>query len=1141
MSTTLVPVEVGIVDVKPGFLMLNTSESAAAVLSPGFLNSVVAQTATPISRGDFVLANYDGSTAQSLFTVEINNDGLITLDPIAGNGAGAGGVDDAVNLGTGEGLFTVRTAGDLNFKSLKAGTNVTLTPSADEIEINAVIANSVEDGVNLGAGSNVFAGKVGQDLTFRTLVPGVGVDFDEGFQTLTINAPGGGGGGGYVYDNTYFVASNGSDTNTGKSMEDPLLTFQAAITKAEAVAPGIGQRHVIVCNDCGTYTNSFAITLSGIDIFAPNASISSCAFYVSASANALINGPWGNRFTFNSFDNVTFEDTSTQNGTQIYDSIDLTLKYAYASIFLIGSRSAQYNIDYYNDLNCTFGRAYFNALSIYGFNITSTGLSGGYLSQVELAISQWFNVYGTIGGINLAPGNTYFPQTSQNIGITWAGGSAYCSPTTTITLTLTLAMSNVAPVGWTTYLYAAQNMTGRVNIVAEAGVILYGTSNTPSLRGPGNWIRLTKVTGGVWLAQGEFGSASSTNVDFYVSKLNGDDVLGDGTQANPYATIMKAITEAGAPANPTNIFITDGETYDESVVISNPNINIIGVEARLIKTGGGDALTITTSYPDSHGIILGAVIAFGGGLTLNATNSSFIIARIGAFGNGGAGAIEINDNRLFITSENLQGAITVNGPSGTVLGNALQQSGVLTPNSGEIKIITPEDVSSSFNVKGKLTVSDAYTLDSANGSFGQVQIHDGINACQWGPMGGVGAYGIYVSKLLGSDAAGDGSMGNPYASLGAAIAAIGAPANPISIYVIDGETYDENVTIASGDINIFAPQAFFYSTTGDFITYTGVGTQCILEINSIGSAGGLGVVNNSAYPVSVYAGLVQGAKCTVGALAIDADFILGDLDSAGQDILFKCIGYIPGTVTGSPKGISASGNVGNDFKCEANIISETGYIQAVTGDMIAGSDGTYGRFVSYPNVASSGALYVQSGVNLGAFDAILSNQPLSVLSQYLLPKFDAANFGTDTVVLMPSMRVNNDPAANLITFDASIPAAALAGGASLTVAVAFSGATYRIRELFINYGGVNFSGGGGDRNIQIDDGITQYSIIPAATLAGISTLNAGWGSTDLPYPATVAINTVSSPSLNLSARYNGGTTDYATGTLLISGMWERVG
>lgn len=52
-----------------------------------------------------------------------------------GGGGGGGEANTAANVGGGDGIYKNKTGANLNFKTLKAGSNVTLTPSADEILI----------------------------------------------------------------------------------------------------------------------------------------------------------------------------------------------------------------------------------------------------------------------------------------------------------------------------------------------------------------------------------------------------------------------------------------------------------------------------------------------------------------------------------------------------------------------------------------------------------------------------------------------------------------------------------------------------------------------------------------------------------------------------------------------------------------------------------------------------------------------------------------------------------------------------------------------------------------------------------------------------------------------------------------------
>lgn len=64
------------------------------------------------------------------------------------NTGGAGEANTASNLGAGTGVFASKVVADLQFKSLVAGTGVTLTPTATEITITASGAGGAVDSVN---------------------------------------------------------------------------------------------------------------------------------------------------------------------------------------------------------------------------------------------------------------------------------------------------------------------------------------------------------------------------------------------------------------------------------------------------------------------------------------------------------------------------------------------------------------------------------------------------------------------------------------------------------------------------------------------------------------------------------------------------------------------------------------------------------------------------------------------------------------------------------------------------------------------------------------------------------------------------------------------------------------------------------
>ncbi len=140
--------------------------------------------------------------------------------------------------------------------------------------------------------------------------------------------------------------------------------------------------------------------------------------------------------------------------------------------------------------------------------------------------------------------------------------------------------------------------------------------------------------------------------------------------------------------------------------------------------------------------------------------------------------------------------------------------------------------------------------------------------------------------------------------------------------------------------------------------------------------------------------------------------------------------------------------------------------------------------------------------------------------------------------ILTSAITNPDVAADLISFDITVGQAALASGGSVNLIVSTSAKQYKIRSLQLNSGGTNFSGGGGDRLGQVTDGTTVYSVIPAATMQALT--NGQWGVTAIPNPAGAAINTSTVAGASLVFKYSGGTTDYTAGSLVITGIAQRV-
>lgn len=82
----------------------------------------------------------------------------------------SGEANTASNLGAGQAVFASKVGFDLQFKSIRAGTNVSIGSNANEIIINAVGTGEVNTASNVGAGTGtVFDSKIGPDLQFKSL------------------------------------------------------------------------------------------------------------------------------------------------------------------------------------------------------------------------------------------------------------------------------------------------------------------------------------------------------------------------------------------------------------------------------------------------------------------------------------------------------------------------------------------------------------------------------------------------------------------------------------------------------------------------------------------------------------------------------------------------------------------------------------------------------------------------------------------------------------------------------------------------------------------------------------------------------------------------------------------------------------
>ena len=110
-----------------------------------------------------------------------------TTLPVGGT---TGEINTASNIGAGQGVFKDKLGADMRFKSIVAGTGIAVTSDADEVFIATVGAGSgdITGGTSTGSGNAIFRDKSGADLRFRSLTAGTNVTLTQNADDIVVNA-----------------------------------------------------------------------------------------------------------------------------------------------------------------------------------------------------------------------------------------------------------------------------------------------------------------------------------------------------------------------------------------------------------------------------------------------------------------------------------------------------------------------------------------------------------------------------------------------------------------------------------------------------------------------------------------------------------------------------------------------------------------------------------------------------------------------------------------------------------------------------------------------------------------------------------------------------------------------------------------
>ena len=156
---------------------LNTILSNVIPKTKLYLNNVLSGTYPALNLIAGSNVSFTGTNSSNYYNLTINS---TIPNPLT-----------ITNVGAGASLYKNFTSA-YNFKTLVAGSNISITPDLDTITISTINTGEANTVSTVGSGTSLFKQKLGSDLVFKTVVAGTNISIDTSNPNqLTINSIGG--------------------------------------------------------------------------------------------------------------------------------------------------------------------------------------------------------------------------------------------------------------------------------------------------------------------------------------------------------------------------------------------------------------------------------------------------------------------------------------------------------------------------------------------------------------------------------------------------------------------------------------------------------------------------------------------------------------------------------------------------------------------------------------------------------------------------------------------------------------------------------------------------------------------------------------------------------------------------------------
>ena len=286
------------------------------------ISSTAVSSGSNIGSGYGIFAGINGTQIQFKSITAGNN---IQIIPTASglNISSTGESNDGQNLGTGgpgtADIYSQKLGTSLLFRRLRAGNNILLTQTNNEISIDAASLGEANTGNNIGSGSGIYASKSGTTLNFRSIVAASSnIIVQQNLNNISLDVVGD------INDGQNLGTSDASKVNIFAGKTGNSLTFKKLSSGSHISFNDSSDTIVISATDVGEINtgNNLGIDSDGSRIFSDKNGTTLNFRRIKAGQNITVT-EYNNYIELNSIDTVGMTHVSDDHSPTLGGNLDI--------------------------------------------------------------------------------------------------------------------------------------------------------------------------------------------------------------------------------------------------------------------------------------------------------------------------------------------------------------------------------------------------------------------------------------------------------------------------------------------------------------------------------------------------------------------------------------------------------------------------------------------------------------------------------------------------------------------------------------------------------------------------------------------------------------------------------------------------